>query len=329
MPAPNRYAFRLIPSCSRAALLTALLLSLGLLGCASGSLTTDRAYGKLRPKQQLPEREQREQPENLVIKITNVADAGKSYRNFVVLRVNGQEIAPIEKLSNFTSTYTYPLRLQHGIYEVKAEYHVVGFWREQVFDIVTDEEVKVLPGQRTVLQVALDKDSRGRLRQNPARFQLRYEPLLAEKKPVEEKSFSGPAALPAPRPYIIEPAPEKTDPRPIITRPAPEVIAPAPSQPQAPAPVVTPVPAVPQPAPADVVTLQINTSPSGAEVIVDDRYYGQSPVKIALTNQQDHIVQISRPGFREVVKILNVAELREQSLVQLLIKMEPVEKARE
>ncbi|MCG3155329.1 MAG: hypothetical protein DKINENOH_01935 [bacterium] len=329
MPAPSRYAFRFIPSCSRAALLTALLLSLGLLGCASGRLTTDRAYGKLKPKQQLPEREMREQPENLVIKITNVADAGKSYRNFVVLRVNGQEISPLEKLSNFTSTYTYPLRLQHGIYEVKAEYHVVGFWREQVFDIITDEEVKVLPDQRTVLQVALDKDSRGRLRQNPARFQLRYEPLLAEKRPAEVNPVAGQTGQPVPRPYIIEPAPETTDARPIITRPAPEVIAPAPSQPAAPAPIVTPVPAAPPPAPADLVTLQINTSPSGAEVIVDDRYCGQSPVKITLTSAQNHIVQISRPGFREVVKILNAAELREQPLVQLLIKMEPVEKAQE
>lgn len=329
MPAPSRYALRFIPLGSRAALLTALLLALGLLGCASGRLTTDRAYGKLKPKQQLPERELREQPENLVIKITNVADAGKSYRNFVVLRVNGQEISPVEKLSNFTSTYTYPLRLQHGIYEVKAEYHVVGFWREQVFDIITDEEVKVLPDQRTVLQVALDKDSRGRLRQNPARFQLRYEPLLAEKKPADVNSVAGQTGQPVPRPYIIEPAPEKTDARPIITRPAPEMIAPAPTQPAPPAPVVTPVPAAPQPAPAEVVTLQINTSPSGAEVIVDDRYYGQSPVKITLTSAQNHIVQISRPGFREVVKILNAAELREQPLVQLLIKMEPVDQARE
>ncbi|MDZ7265719.1 MAG: PEGA domain-containing protein [candidate division KSB1 bacterium] len=326
MPAPSRYAFHAVTAWF-ATSLVALLWSAGLLGCASGRLTTDRAYARLKPKQQLPERELREQPENLLIKITNVADAGRSYRNFVVLRINGQEISPIEKLSNFTSTYTYPLRLQHGIYEVKAEYHVVGFWREQVFDIVTDEEVKVLPGQRTVLQVALDKDSRGWLRQNPARFQLRYEPLLADKKPVEEKASSGQAAVTTPRPFIIEPAPEKPDPRPIITRPAPEVIAPAPSQPVAQAPQATP--AASQPAPADVVTVQINTSPAGAEVIVDDRYYGQSPLKITLTNTQNHILQISRPGYREVVKILNAAELREQPLLQLLIKMEPVEKTRE
>ncbi|RIK80243.1 hypothetical protein DCC62_04085 [candidate division KSB1 bacterium] len=284
MPAFRRYSPRRNSTFGFLALVAALLLTILLAACGSSRLTTDRAYSKLKPKEQLPDREIREMPENLVIKITNVADAGKSFRNFIVLYVNGQEIAPVEKLSNFTSTYTYPMRLQHGVYEVKAEYHVVGFWREQVFDIIVDEPVKVLPDQRTLLQIKLDKDD--------------------------------------PRPFIIEPAPEVIDSRPIVTRPAPNVIVPAPVQPVV-QPAPQPVEAVPLP--ADAVTLQINTSPSGADVIIDDRYYGQSPVKIAVSSGQNHIVQISRAGYAEVVKILNAAELREQPLMQLLIKLEPAE----
>lgn len=319
MPAFRRYSPRRNSTFGILALVAALLLTTLLAACGSSRLTTDRAYGKLKPKEQLPDREIREMPENLVIKITNVADAGKSFRNFIVLYVNGQEIAPVEKLSNFTSTYTYPMRLQHGVYDVKAEYHVVGFWREQVFDIIVDEPVKVLPDQRTLLQIKLDKDDRGRLRQNPSRFQLRYEQLAATPAPVVlEKRV----AEPTPRPFIIEPAPEVIDSRPIVTRPAPNVVVPAPVQPVV-QPAPQPVEAVPLP--ADAVTLQINTSPSGADVIIDDRYYGQSPVKIAVSSGQNHIVQISRSGYAEVVKILNAAELREQPLMQLLIKLEPAE----
>lgn len=317
MPAFRRYSPRRSSTFGLLGLIAAFLLTTLLAACGSSRLTTDRAYSKLKPKEQLPDREIREMPENLVIKITNVADAGKSFRNFIVLYMNGQEIAPVEKLSNFTSTYTYPMRLQHGVYEVKAEYHVVGFWREQVFDIIVDEPVKVLPDQRTLLQIKLDKDDRGRLRQNPSRFQLRYEQLAATPAPVVlEKRV----AEPTPRPFIIEPAPEVIDSRPIVTRPAPNVVAPA-------QPVVQPAPRPVEavPLPADAVTLQINTSPSGADVIIDDRYYGQSPVKIAVSSGQNHIVQISRAGYAEVVKILNAAELREQPLMQLLIKLEPAE----
>lgn len=317
MPAFRRYSSRRNSTFGLFALVAVLLLTTLLAACGSSRLTTDRAYGKLKPKTQLPDREIREMPENLVIKISNVADAGKSFRNFVVLYVNGQEIAPVEKLSNFTSAYTYPMRLQHGVYEVKAEYHVVGFWREQVFDIIVDEPVKVLPDQRTVLQIKLDKDARGRLRQNPSRFQMRYEQLAATPPPVASETH---VAEPAPRPFIIEPAPDVNDSRPIVTRPAPNVIAPSPAQPVL-QPAPKPVEALPLP--ADAVTVQINTSPSGADVIIDDRYYGQSPVKIAVSSAQNHIVQISRAGYTEVVKILNAAELREQPLLQLLIKLEP------
>jgi hypothetical protein len=72
------------------------------------------------------------------------------------------------------------------------------------------------------------------------------------------------------------------------------------------------------------IVLQINTTPSGADVIVDDNYVGQSPLKVTVLANQNHVVQISRSGHQEVVKLLDAKELRDQSLLQLLVKLEPI-----
>lgn len=302
--------------------LGALLLAVGLAACgAGGKLTTERAYSELKPKEQLPERELRELPENLLVKIENVADAGKSCRNYVVLHVNGREVAPIEKLTNMSSTYSYPLRLQHGIYEIKAEYHNVGYWREQTFEIKTDEPVKIVPGQRTVLTFRLDKDYKGRPLQKNAQFRMRYEPM-AEGGEIASVARVAPK-IAAPAPMIIERAEPKVAPQPLIEEVAPStktiIIEPEPR------PVrVQPVPEAVEETRSGMLTLQINTTPSGADVIIDDRYVGQSPLKVAVTANQNHVVQISRPGHVEIMKVLDAKELRGQSQVQLLVKMEPV-----
>jgi hypothetical protein len=296
MPAPQCHDSLGFPR-RRVAFLGALLLAASLAACGGSRVTTDRAYGELKPKKQLPQRELRDLPENFFVKIENVADAGKSYRNFVVLYVNGREISPVEQVSNFTSTYTYPMRLQHGLYEVKAEYHVVGFWREQVFEIVPDEPVKVLPDHRTVLVARLEKDSRGRPVHDRARFKLSYENLASAAGEVVWES------VPSERPIVVQPAPgSRTQ--------APPVLVPESSLEAA------------RPVPENLTILQINTSPAGADVIIDDRFYGQSPVKIAVTKDQNHVIQISRSGYREVVKVVNAGDLQNETLVQLLIKME-------
>lgn len=321
MPALNCHELPRLSLGRQIAKAGALLLVIGLMACgAGGKLTTDRAYSELKPKEQLPERELRQMPENLLIKIENVADAGKSYRNYVVLYVNGREVAPVEQASNFQSKYTYPMHLQHGVYEVRAEYHVVGYWREQTFDIIPDEPVKVLPGKRTVLICRLDKDYKGRPRNKQVRFRMQYEDVadpLASTAPVESRVLktaprieagplieevgrSAPPVVSTP-PVQIEPARPRLAPR----RPAPDLDA-----------------AVDLPS-GRTLTLQINTTPSGADVTVDDRYLGQSPLKVTVTADQNHVVQISRNGYQEVVKLLDAKELRGQTMLQLLMKLEP------
>lgn len=318
MPSLQRHAWR-----SFSAKAGMLFLAAGFAACGSGGkLSTDRAYSELKPKEQLPERELRALPENLLVKIENVADAGKSYQNYVLLYVNGREVAPIEKLTNMTSTYSYPLRLQHGVYEIKAEYHSVGYWREQTFEIKTDEPVKIMPGQRTVLICRLDKDYKGRPIQKNVQFRTRYETMADA---VETASVARVTPkIPAPTPIIVE----SVEPRVTVAPPQPliEEVTPA-TKTIVIEPEPRPARIQPVPEPLDenrsgMLTLQINTTPSGADVIIDDRYVGQSPLKVAVTANQNHVVQIARAGHQEIMKVLDAKELRGQSIVQLLVKME-------
>jgi hypothetical protein len=320
MPSFQSYAWRRL-----VAKVGTLLLAVGFAACgAGGKLTTDRAYSELKPKEQLPERELRELPDNLLVKIDNVADAGKSYQNYVALYINGREVAPIEKLTNMTSTYSYPLRLQHGVYEVRAEYHAVGYWREQTFDIKTDEAVKIIPGQRTILTCRLDKDHRGRPLQKNVQFRMQYETLAEASQPVSSVRIAVPSPAPAvveppvtvvrPVPLVEEVTPRAPEPRTIVIQPAPSVERVQPVAEPRDLPVLT----------DQTLTLQINTTPSGADVIIDDRYVGQSPLKVAVTANQNHVVQISRPGHQEIMKVIDAKELRGQNMLQLLVKLEPV-----
>src|SRR5262245_22008018 len=66
--------------------LAILALAVSFAACGSSRLTTDRAAKELKPKEQLPERELRNLPNNLIIRIDNVADDGQSYKNYFVLR---------------------------------------------------------------------------------------------------------------------------------------------------------------------------------------------------------------------------------------------------
>ncbi len=328
MPALNSYHSYRRPFCRQIAKAGTLLLVIGLMACgAGGKLTTDRAYSELKPKEQLPERELRELPENLLIKIENVADAGKSYRNYVVLYVNGREVAPVEQMSNFLSKYSYPMHLQHGVYEVRAEYHVVGYWREQTFDIVPDEQVKVLPGKRTMLTCRLDKDYRGRPVAKQVRFRMLYEDVA------EPQISAAPAKISAPvESRVVKPAPR------IEATPLIEEVSDGEGKQVTREPIVfdqerlrralrwqRPAPELqePLPVPEQTLTLQINTTPSGADVTVDDRYLGQSPLKVTVTADQNHVVQISRAGYQDVLKLIDAKDLRGQTMLQLLMKLEP------
>lgn len=296
---------------TEASIILVSLLTFGLSSCSGSRLASDRTYESIKPKQQLPERELTEIPENLVVKIENVADAGGSYSNFVRLYVNGREVAPVEEVSNFTSTYSYPMRLQHGVYDVKAEYHVVGYWQEQVFEILPDEPVKVMPNHRTVLTAKLAKTGGGIPIHNPTRFRLRYEKLsenmaIKPVETVETKVVAQPEPRPAPKEQKVL-KPQEQGHHETAKEPKKEHQKPTRS--------------VQEPR-ENFVLLQINTSPTGANVIVDDRFCGQTPIRVSVIANQNHVIQLARPGYQEIVRIVDVNDLQGQSLVQLVFKLE-------
>ncbi len=306
------------------------VLALSFAACGGSRLTTARASKELKPKEQLPERELRHLPNNLIIKIDNVADDRQSYKNYVVLRINGREITPVEKISNFSSAYSYPMRLQPGVYEIKAEYHTVGFWREHVHEITPDEPVKILPDQRTVLEARLEKNHRGELAEKRAKFRVSFENLVTEIAAFRGENISPVKIVPFPSiartsNIVVPPLHDAEMQEKISAAPAPVISRPMPASPR---PAIEREPAAEstpgKPASGALATLQINTSPAGADVIVDDRYYGQSPVKITIDKNQNHVIQIAQQGYKEVVKILNAADLQNEPLMQLVIKLEAV-----
>src|SRR5262245_17263587 len=143
--------------------------------CANSQVTMEGAYTQVRPKSQLSEPEPVNSPENLLVSIHNVADARKSYANYVVLYVNDHPVVAPGGITNLSSAYRYAMRLQDGVYDVRAEYHTVGYYRERVYKLLPEEPVKILPNQRTVMDVRLVKDDSGALERSQARFRVRYE----------------------------------------------------------------------------------------------------------------------------------------------------------
>jgi hypothetical protein len=99
--------------------------------------------------------------------------------------------------------------------------------------------------------------------------------------------------------------PTRVDPEPIVLSPAPEA-AKAPPEPvnEAPRPAppreprrAPPVAAAP-PAPAGPGSLQVLSRPSGAQVSVDGRAAGRTPLVISNLRAGAHDVRIELPGFR-------------------------------
>ncbi len=96
------------------------------------------------------------------------------------------------------------------------------------------------------------------------------------------------------------------------------------------APIVEPVPVavshVETAAPvAGKIALQINTTPANADVIVDDRFVGQSPLITHVERGLSHVIQISKKGYLEKIKLIDRNELGQQQTYFLVEKLEKEE----
>lgn len=281
-----------------------LIAAILVLGCGSSRLTTRQAGEKLKPIAALPEREQAQAPENLIIRIENVADDAGSYKNYATLRINGREIAPDKTISNMTANYDYALRLPYGVYEVEGEYHVVGFWKEASYPIRVDEQVKVMPGVITRVTAHINKDYRGFPSEKKLYFVLRYENLLSETQTETDEIKSAPIVVVSPESIARKEAIGFQE---VTARPAP----------------IEERGAVDElPLNSDKIVLQINTAPSNAEVIVDDRFCGNTPLRITVSRNERHVVQVSKAGHGDLLRIIEPQELGQEKVVQLIFKMD-------
>ncbi|NOY58999.1 MAG: hypothetical protein GXO75_08710 [Calditrichaeota bacterium] len=148
-------------------------------GCAGGKITVDQAYRELTPVKQLELPEQI--TDNLVIKISNVADDGSSYKNHLNLYINDKLIQPDWAVSNIENTFTYKLKLKPGYYKVRAEYFAYIGWGEEKFSIMTQKLVRITHDRRTFLKCNIAKEPNGTPVNKKMYFKVNTEPLVMEK----------------------------------------------------------------------------------------------------------------------------------------------------
>lgn len=77
--------------------------------------------------------------------------------------------------------------------------------------------------------------------------------------------------------------------------------------------------------PADrgnTIALQINTEPIHCDIIVNDKYYGQSPVVVHVDRSRSHVVQISKTGYVDKMKFIEYHELGGKKIHFLIEKLE-------
>ncbi len=78
----------------------------------------------------------------------------------------------------------------------------------------------------------------------------------------------------------------------------------------------------PSPAVDDMITLQINTVPEHAQIIVDDKVVGQSPLRYQVSRSSDHIVQISADGYRTKTKFIDRAKMGSRDVYLVVQELE-------
>jgi len=138
---------------------------------------------------------------------------------------------------------------------------------------------------------------------------------------------AGRIEFPDPLKSITSPRPERRlpgefSPQPPITS-SPEPISldrvPPPIQPE-PAPEIDKQQTMPDR--TGKIALQINTVPTHCAVIVDDKMVGQSPLTVYVDRFSDHVVQISRDGYAERIRLLDHHFFGNESTHILLEKLE-------
>ena len=146
----------------------------------------------------------------------------------------------------------------------------------------------VKPGFITKVQCKIEKNWDGTPLNNPLLFQVSYLPLTQQNTR---------------QPTVVKPQ--------------------APRQQRRPAPVAKmrrqlPPKKFPN---KHMVVLQINTAPTGADVIVDDKYIGQTPLRVQIDRDNDHILQLSLKGYEDVIKYFDKTQFGREKTIHFLQKL--------
>ncbi len=70
------------------------------------------------------------------------------------------------------------------------------------------------------------------------------------------------------------------------------------------------------------IHLQINTVPEHAQIILDDKVVGQSPLRIPTSRFSDHVVQVSAPGYRTKTAFIDAGKLKSGNVYHVIIELE-------
>jgi hypothetical protein len=161
----------------------ALVLIILIVGCAgTKKINVNDAYLKVKPVAPLPQHVTNKQAPNLIIRINNVADLSSSYKNRVDLYINEFLVRPDEEITNVKSNYFYKVRLQPGIFEIKAKYYASTGWQEKTFKITARDRVMIFPDKQALLKINLKKNNWGGLEDKISFFDLSYDTIDQNKK---------------------------------------------------------------------------------------------------------------------------------------------------
>jgi len=327
----------------RASFMTAAFV-LNFIGCASQDLSSRQALEKLRPIAAIP---LNAAAPNLFVQINNAAAVKKDAPQNVKLFINEREILPEAGDARYPSeAVSYQLQLAPGVYTVKAVYRFKTFWKEKEYNFSTlDGKVRIYPDQKTVLVIALDRKPNGDLRNQKNYFRETAEALYTSLPPRVETT--------APTPSPGQPEAEKitaSQGRGVFDisfvnenkrrrrtrerteeRIEPQLAAPPLAMPNPSLPVTgsseteTMIPPSPSaPAHDNTIALQINTDPIHCDIIVNDKYGGQSPLTVHVDRSRSHVIQISKTGYVNRMKFVEHREFGGKKIHFLIEKLEAI-----
>ena len=111
-----------------------------------------------------------------------MADLSSSYKNRIDLYINDFFIRPDEEVTNVKSNYLYKVRLQPGIFEVRAKYFASTGWQEKTFKIAARDRIMIFPDKQARLNINLKKNNWGGLLDKISYFDLTYDEIVRKEQ---------------------------------------------------------------------------------------------------------------------------------------------------